>query len=1191
MTSRGRRPKRKSLFLSGYRLEERYLKRADKVRGIPGLIAGTSPKGFPVLIKRWPRDPNAQDSDLKDIWQNEIRQLHRLAGYPGASNYIVRLDSAGYDAEGFYLVLDTGSRRPLDGLVSQSLPSAWILQPRTERYRALIWANLSRVAKGLELLHAQGLLHRNIDRFAILGSGGNEADFQLTGFEWSMRIIAADVKGLTKRALDAAAFESFDKDWVQYGELASNLLQVDTRRLVNVMIPAHEVAAHATVDEIYLLRDILLPRTKSQVDGEAITDRIKGIVDLLSQKDAGNEGQLYLALRMDRSSALAAQIRQALHNEVELWDTSALIQFVRDDFADGATLEAIWSDREHSSFRLVLRGRHLSYRLDDFERRGVKSNWEFAFCNACDTVSDYGRRSLGRIELNSQIVLPTLLTDALDLFPRMRGRVASWDALRRDLSSKGSGGNISERFLNALALVQVIELLFAVAEIYPVTIVSSKRVPGDSDDDFRLRVTARFDIDRDELSKSLGIRPPHERFHAALLEDVVREESKWTLTDLKYLGDRSPTDTEWEFGELEVTDGRRTYAFHGEASAPSSGSAFLVPAGSIGRDAVLARRLRALTAIHDHSELLESLSDPRRRVTDSHDSVSTDEFVERLDDPKKKALRELTAILPMYLVQGPPGVGKTFLVTELVRRQFVEDSTRRMLLSAQSHYAVDHLLREIKELQESDTSFTPLAVKCVRRDSDEEAGPWDVEVQSQALLEAVAGSQMVAAASAGVKQSVIAAAARSTDSASAVPAVRVAKRAFEALVLRAANLVFATTNSAELDRLIEERGQFDWAVVEEAGKATGGELVSPLLLSHRRLLIGDHKQLPPFDSEKMIALLRDPEGVMGALGWAKLMIGRRLRDVTIDELLDEVTEVDFEDTDAVKRFSDLCGDAERALFLFQTLFEAEHRRHELSPHSDYPQATRLTVQHRMHPTIAGIISTAFYPDLKTDAKAALRYAGPAPVQSLDSTRLPNLPVVWIDMPSLQHTPGMTRGERYPRYHNPSEVTAVLKVLSLLAPSEGAGASLAILSPYSQQVRRLGRSIDAEKITKLPHLARFRVEFKEARLCHTVDSFQGSEADAVIVSLVRNNQHGGLKALGFLSDPRRMNVLLSRARWRLIIVGSMEFLRQIARQNLSVEDGARLEFLRKVLAHIETQCAAGAMAIVPWAKLAGEGSER
>lgn len=1181
MKSRDRRPKRRSPFLAGYRLEERYLKRADRARGVPGLIAGTSPKGFTVLVKRWPRDPLGQDADLRDIWQNEIRQLHRLAGFPGAANYIVRLDSAGYDGEGFYLVLDTGARRPLDTLLAQSPPSAWIQQPRFDQNRSLIWANLSRVAKGLEVLHAQGLLHRNLDRFAVLGSGAGEPDFQLTGFEWSMRIIAPESKRFARRSVEQTHFESFDRDWAQYGSLAIDLLQIDERKLMNPLVPAHEVASHVTVDEIYLLREIMLPRLEFQLDGEVVCEKIQGIVDLLGARTSGNEGRLYLAFRADPSSALASRIRETLRNEVELSDTPALLQFIRDDLSDGAALEGIWNDRQHASFRLVLRGRHLAYRLQDFERRGVKSGWEFAYSDSVDQFSDYGRRSLGRIDLEPGTLSPTSLGDAYELFPRMRGRVASWEELRKDLAKGGGGDTLVERFLHSIALVQVVELLFAVAETYPVAILSSQFAQKDSDRRFILRIKARLDIDRDDLSQSLGIRPPHERLHAALLDDAVREESTWTLTDLKYLGDRTPTDTEWTFGELEESDGGRIYVFYGQASGALPENAFLVPGGSIGRDAMLARRLRALTALHDHSELLESLADPRRRVTHSHESVTADAYEQRLDTAKQRALRELLEVLPIYFVQGPPGVGKTFLVTELVRRQFSEDATRRMLLSAQSHYAVDHLLGEILKLRQADQNFEPLAVRCRRRESEEKAGPWDVDVQAQALLRMVAGSEMVAAARAPI--GVLLAALADDTSDDAVREIKVNRRSFESLVLRAANLVFATTNSAELDRLIEERGQFDWTVVEEAGKATGGELVSPLLLSHRRLLIGDHKQLPPFDSDKIVALLRNPEGVRRALGHATSMIGRRLRDTTIDALLDDVTQVDFADDEEAKRFSDRCGDAERALFLFQTLFEAEERRQQRESGSSPPQAMRLNVQHRMHPTIAEIISSAFYPDLQTDVAAKARFAGPAPACSKDSALIPDLPVVWVDMPSLQHTPGMRKGERYPRYHSPDEVDAVVRVLSLLTAKDS-GASLAILSPYRQQVSRLAKAMEQEKAQRLVHLSMFRTESKDGGFCHTVDSFQGSEADVVVVSLVRNNQHGGLAALGFLADPRRMNVLLSRAKWRLVVVGSLQFLTEIANQRLNLEDSTRLEFLRNVLSKVQEGAVMGTMAVVPWARL-------
>ena len=87
-----------------------------------------------------------------------------------------------------------------------------------------------------------------------------------------------------------------------------------------------------------------------------------------------------------------------------------------------------------------------------------------------------------------------------------------------------------------------------------------------------------------------------------------------------------------------------------------------------------------------------------------------------------------------------------------------------------------------------------------------------------------------------------------------------------------------------------------------------------------------------------------------------------------------------------------------------------------------------------------------------------------------------------------------------------------KLLRLLAPAE-----IAVIAPYDAQVQRI-RSLLAD----LPDLE-----------VDTVDGFQGREKEAIVLCLVRSNEAG---ELGFLSDIRRMNVALTRARKKLVVIG-------------------------------------------------------
>jgi superfamily I DNA and/or RNA helicase len=108
--------------------------------------------------------------------------------------------------------------------------------------------------------------------------------------------------------------------------------------------------------------------------------------------------------------------------------------------------------------------------------------------------------------------------------------------------------------------------------------------------------------------------------------------------------------------------------------------------------------------------------------------------------------------------------------------------------------------------------------------------------------------------------------------------------------------------------------------------------------------------------------------------------------------------------------------------------------------------------------------------------------------------------------------------------NIGQAKLVAHIVRLLMPERSQTAekplSVAVLTPYTKQVKYLQ--------TKLPNGA----------TAHTVDGFQGREADFIVYSSVRCNQK---RDIGFLTDERRLNVAWTRARVGRIVVGDLDTL--------------------------------------------------
>jgi hypothetical protein len=238
-----------------------------------------------------------------------------------------------------------------------------------------------------------------------------------------------------------------------------------------------------------------------------------------------------------------------------------------------------------------------------------------------------------------------------------------------------------------------------------------------------------------------------------------------------------------------------------------------------------------------------------------------------------------------------------------------------------------------------------------------------------------------------------------------------------------------------------------------------------------------------------------------------------------------------------------------------------------------PAAT-LTDQHRMHPDIAELVGKIFYPTsngetiLKSPLETHKRFSGPPPFDLVPGAWLPQQRIVWCNVPWIQKVE-YSEGESDGLFIAPAETEAIVRILKEFKPRNSDPCEFQILSPYNDQLKDIRDAIEQERkkgLLKQMFSEPFDLRH-DKRLGATVDEFQGDEADVVIVSLVRNNALVPWKSVGFLKEPNRMDVLLSRARHKLIIVGSWDFF--ASRCNVHTPPDAEYAYLDRMMKFMET----------------------
>lgn len=183
---------------------------------------------------------------------------------------------------------------------------------------------------------------------------------------------------------------------------------------------------------------------------------------------------------------------------------------------------------------------------------------------------------------------------------------------------------------------------------------------------------------------------------------------------------------------------------------------------------------------------------------------------------------------------------------------------------------------------------------------------------------------------------------------------------------------------------------------------------------------------------------------------------------------------------------------------------------------------RLQVQYRMHPSLSEFPSNMFYDGSLQNGVTITERIRP----ELDFTwPNPNVPMFLLSCFGSEELASTGTS-----YLNRVEAATVEKIVTKLLKSSVHPSQIGIITPYQGQ-----RAFIMQMMIMNGNMKK---ELYEAIEVASVDAFQGREKDYIILSCVRSNDNS---TIGFVSDARRMNVALTRARYGLIVLGNPKIL--------------------------------------------------
>lgn len=528
---------------------------------------------------------------------------------------------------------------------------------------------------------------------------------------------------------------------------------------------------------------------------------------------------------------------------------------------------------------------------------------------------------------------------------------------------------------------------------------------------------------------------------------------------------------------------------------------------------------------------------------------NTTSFIDfNLNKSQQNAISQALISKDFFLIHGPFGTGKTRTLLEIIRQEVKKGS--KILATAESNTAVDNILEGL--LNEDISKKSKLKINCLRLGHPQRVSQVNIQhtlaykvenhpLNSKIVLlkegikktikerekhtkptpgfrRGLSDTQILLNAvkrrgTRGVSPNVMMSMGRWIENNKKVDQaqqkIQEIEKSMVEDITKKASVVLCTNSSAGLEYLNDIK--FDLAVIDESSQATIPSVLIPISKAKRFILAGDHRQLPP------------------------TIMNHQARE------------------------------------LEKTLFEGLI--------NNYPKnSTMLNIQYRMHPDLMEFPNDEFYGG-KIKAGNSINHISIQDIvffnanddkssdneyneynNNYNSQRYvinddnlnpqfksiqrclmdPKIPYIFLNTSKIdkrfeKHVKGSTS------IQNPLEADLVSLVTLSFINFGINPEKIGIISPYEDQRDLISSLTDVE--------------------VKTVDGFQGREKDIMIISTVRSNGKG---KIGFLKDLRRLNVALTRARRKMVIIGDIKTLKMHPTYHRLIETSQKKGFLKDVV---------------------------